>query len=280
MARPEPPMALIAGTGRLPFLVARGIRQIPRRLVILALRGAASPRIEALGDEVVWVNLTRVGSWIAALKKRGVRQAVMIGGVRKREIYSRWRFWRYLPDIRTARIWYFKVRRDKRDNAVLAALADELAGEGIELVSSVEYCSEHLAGEGQMTRTAPPAGAAADVEFGWKIARASADLDIGQSVAVKERDIIAVEAIEGTDEMIRRAGALCRTGGWTLVKVARPDQDMRFDVPTIGPETIRNLKQARCACLVVEAGRTLIADKPATIALAERLGVAIVGRSS
>jgi len=280
MSQAQPPMALIAGTGRLPFLVARGVRQAGKRLVILALRGAASPRLEALGDEVVWVNLTRVGSWIGALKKRGVRQAAMIGGVRKREMYSRLRFWRYLPDIRTARIWYSKVRRDKRDNAVLLALADELAGEGIELVSSVKYCTEHLAGEGQMTRKAPPAAATADVEFGWKIARASAELDIGQSIAVKERDIIAVEAIEGTDEMIHRAGALCRTGGWTLVKVARPDQDMRFDVPTVGPETIRNLKDAGCACMVVEAGRTLIADKPATIELADKLGVAIVGKSA
>ena len=131
-----------------------------------------------------------------------------------------------------------------------------------------------------MTRTPLPDGVAHDVEFAWRIARASADLDIGQCVAVKDRDIIAVEAVEGTDAMIRRAGRLCRVGGWTLVKAARTNQDMRFDVPTVGPGTIRNLRDARCACLAVEAGRTLIVDKPATLALAEKLKIAVIGKKA
>ncbi len=105
-------------------------------------------------------------------------------------------------------------------------------------------------------------------------------LDIGQTLAVKECDVIAVEAIEGTDAMIRRAGRLCRTGGWTMIKVARPNQDMRFDVPTVGPQTLRNLKDARCACLVVEAGKTLIVDKPQTLALADELKIAIIGKQA
>ena len=131
-----------------------------------------------------------------------------------------------------------------------------------------------------MTRTAPSAEVTADIEFGWRIAQSSADLDIGQSVAVKERDIIAVEAIEGTDAMIARTGELCKVGGWTLIKVARPNQDMRFDVPTVGPETLRNLAATRCACLVVQAGKTLIADKPATLALADKLGIAVLGKAA
>ncbi|MFW6133812.1 MAG: LpxI family protein, partial [Planctomycetota bacterium] len=139
-------------------------------------------------------------------------------------------------------------------------------------------CEEHLADEGLMTQTPIPRGAEQDVEFGWRIARASAGLDIGQSIAVKECDIVAVEAMEGTDAMIRRAGRVCRVGGWTLVKVARPKQDMRFDVPTVGPGTLRNLKNAKCACLVLEAGRTLIVDKPATLDLADRLKIAVVGK--
>ena len=159
----------------------------------------------------------------------------MIGGVRKRTMYSPLMLLRHVPDLRAIRMWYFRLRKDRRDNAVLLAMAEELRSENIELVSSVKYCTEHLADEGPMTPTPPPAGLVGDIEFGWRIARASADLDIGQTVAVKERDIIAVEAMEGTDAMIRRAGRLCRRGGWTMVKVARPKQDMRFDVPDHRP---------------------------------------------
>jgi hypothetical protein len=131
-----------------------------------------------------------------------------------------------------------------------------------------------------MTRAAPPTNVAEDVEFGWRIARSCADMDVGQSVAVKERDIIAVEAMEGTDAMIRRAGELCRVGGWTLVKVARSNQDMRFDVPTVGVSTIKNLKDAGCACLVLQANKTLIVDKPATLQLADKLGIAVIGKKA
>ncbi len=274
-----PPVGMIAGFGRPPFLVAHGVRKDGRRLVVVGLKGEASRRLKDAADEFVWSGITRIGGWVRAFRRRGVREAVMIGGVRKKEIYSRLRVLRYIPDIRTARLWYSKVRKDKRDNAVLLAAAEELRNEGIELVSCVKYCKEHLADEGLMTRTPVPRGVQEDVEFGWRIARASADLDIGQSIAVKERDIIAVEAMEGTDAMIRRAGRLCRVGGWTLVKVARPNQDMRFDVPTIGPDTIRNLKDARCACLVVQAEKTLIVDKPATLELADKVGLAVFGKS-
>jgi len=272
------PVGLIAGAGRPPFLVARGMRAAGRRVVIVALRGSASRRLEGLADEFNWAAVTRLGRWISALRKARCRRAVMIGAVSKRRIYSPLRLIRNIPDLRTARLFYGRLRKDKRDNAVLLAVADELRKEGIELVSSVEYCKEHLADEGLMTRTKVPRAAQDDVEFGWRIARASADLDIGQAVAVRDGDIIAVEAIEGTDAMIRRAGRLCRVGGWTLVKVARPGQDMRFDVPAVGPGTIRNLRDARCACLVVEAGTTLIVDKPATLALADKVGLAVVGR--
>ena len=274
------PVGLIAGYGRPPFLAAQGIKAAGRRLVVVGLRGNASVRLRDLADEFVWAGVTRIGRWLKALRAAGVREAVMIGGVRKREIYSPLRLLRYIPDLRTAWLWYVRVRKDKRDNAVLLAVADELRAEGIELVSSVKYCKEHLADEGLMTRTAVPRSAEGDVEFGWRIARASADLDIGQSVAVKERDIIAVEAVEGTDAMIERAGQLCRVGGWTLVKVARPKQDMRFDVPAVGPNTLRNLKEAHCCCLVVEAGRTLLVDKPVTLALADKLGIAVLGKSA
>ena len=271
------PVGLIAGHGRPPFLAANGIRAAGRRLVIVGLKGLASPWLMGRAEDSTWCGLARMGGWIRALRKWGVKEAVMIGSVRKREMYSPWRLLRYVPDLRSVRLWYFKVRKDKRDNAVLRAVAEELMNEGIELTSSVQYCAEHLASEGLMTRTPVPRGAEEDVKFGWRIAKASADLDIGQTLAVRERDIIAVEAMEGTDAMIRRAGRLCRAGGWTMVKVARSHQDMRFDVPTVGPGTLRNLKNSRCACLAVEAGRTLIVDKPATLELADQLGIAVIG---
>lgn len=274
------PVGLVAGSGRLPFLVAQGMLNAGRSLVVVGLSGLASRRLKDMAHQFVWAGFVKPSSWVRMFRRHGVKEAVMIGGVKKRAIYSPLRVLRYIPDLRAAKIWYVRLRKDKRDNALLLAVADELRSEGIELVSSVKYCKEHLADAGLMTRTSVPRGAEADVEFGWHIARASADLDIGQSIAVKERDIIAVEAMEGTDAMIRRAGRVCRVGNWTMVKVARPKQDMRFDVPTIGPGTIRNLKDAKCVCLVVEAGKTLIVDKPATVALADKLGIAVVGKES
>jgi len=273
------PIGLIAGSGRLPFLVAGGVRRMGRPVVAVGLRGSTSERLKDHCDHFHWCGVTRLGQWLRWLGRHGVHQAIMIGAVRKREIYSPLRLVRYIPDLRALRLWYFRLRKDHRDNALLLGIADELGKEGIELISSVEYCKEHLAVEGVMTSKVPlPASVQTDVDFGWRLARASADLDIGQAIAVKEGDIIAVEAVEGTDAMIRRAGRLCRVGGWTLVKVARPNQDMRFDVPTVGPATIRNLKDARCCCLVVEAGRTIIVDKPATLALAERYRIAVIGK--
>ncbi len=272
------PVGLIAGLGRMPFLVADGMRRAGRPVVVLGLRGFADPTLADHADEFRWIRLTRLSGWIRRFRKFSVSEAVMIGGVTKRKMYLPRRLLLMPPDLRTMKIWYHTLRSDKRDNSVLSAVAEELSSEGIELVSSVEYCTEHLADEGLMTRTRVSSASEADVEFGWQIARASADLDIGQAIAVKERDIIAVEAMEGTDAMIRRAGRLCRVKGWTLIKVARPNQDMRFDVPTVGPDTIRRLKDARCTCLVIEAGRTIIVDKPQTLELADELGIAVIGK--
>lgn len=280
MADEQQPVALIAGFGRPPFLVAKGIKKAGKKLIVIGLTDLASSRLRGLADVFIPCGIARMGSWVKAMRRHGVHEAIMLGGVRKREIYSPFRILRYIPDLKTMRLWYSKVRKDKRDNAVLLAVADELRNEGIELVSSMKYCQEHLAHEGLMTKTPIPSYVAEDVDFGWRIARASAELDIGQAIAVKERDIIAVEAMEGTDAMIRRAGRLCRVGEWTLIKVARPKQDMRFDVPTVGPGTLKNLKDANCVCLVIEAGKTLIVDKPTTLELADKMKIAIIGKKA
>jgi DUF1009 family protein len=157
-------------------------------------------------------------------------------------------------------------------------LADELASGGIILENSIMYCKEHLASEGVMTGAQVRASVEGDIEFGWQIVKKLGELDIGQAVAVKEKEVIAVEAIEGTAAMIERAGRLCRSGGWTLIKVSKPQQDMRFDVPCVGPDTIRSLAQNGGKYLVVEAEKTIVIDKPQTIELANKLGITILGR--
>ena len=200
----------------------------------------------------------------------------MAGSVRKREMYGRFRLLRYLPDWTTIRLWFF-VAADKRNDTLLRAAADEMQRKGVTLSNSVEFCADHLARPGVMTRLQPSAAQRRDAEFGWRIAKEIGRLDIGQAVAVKEQEVIAVEAIEGTDDMIRRAGALCRSGGWTLVKVAKPDQDMRFDVPTVGVNTIENLHANGARMLVIEAGKTLMVDREKVIAAAERLGIVVMG---
>jgi len=202
----------------------------------------------------------------------------MVGRVAKRRIYTPWRILQYLPDWRAFRIWYHRLRdKDKRNDTLLTALADELATGGIILENSVKYCEQHLARHGVMTQCRPDESIVRDIAFGWDIVKQMGELDIGQSIAVKEREVIAVEAMEGTDAMIERAGQLCKSGGWTLIKTAKPNQDMRFDVPTIGSGTIENLKRNKAACVAVEADKTLILDLPDTIELANRHKIVIVG---
>jgi hypothetical protein len=165
---------------------------------------------------------------------------------------------------------------DRRNDTLLRAAAEHMQRKGIQLASSVRYCQEHLPGPGVLTRRRPSAVQERDIEFGWRIAKEMGRLDIGQAIAVKEQEVIAVEAIEGTDRMIERAGQLCRHGGWILVKVAKPNQDARFDVPAVGPETIANLGRNGARVLVIEAQRTLVIDRDRLVELADRLGIVVV----
>ena len=275
----EDVLGLIAGQGRLPFLVAAGAKEAGLKVVCVGLADNAEP---ALADEVdVFhsVAIARPGSWIRKLKKHNVTRTVMVGRVAKHRLFTPQRILRYLPDWRAFRIYYWRLRgKDKRNDTLLNALAEELAGGGIMLENSTMYCKEHLATTGVMTKTRPSQSVEGDIEFGWQIAKKLGELDIGQAVAVKEKEVIAVEAIEGTAKMIERAGQLCKSGGWTLIKTSKPNQDMRFDVPCVGPDTIRSLAENGGKCLVVETGKTIIIDKPETIKLADQLGVTILGR--
>jgi DUF1009 family protein len=272
-------LGLIAGEGRLPFLVAAGAREAGLKVICVGLADNAE---QSLADEVdvfYRVAIARPGSWIRRLKKHGVTETVMVGRVAKGLIFTPWRILRYLPDWRALRIWYWRLRdKNKQNETFLSALADELASGGIVLENSTMYCKEQLATGGLMTKHKPRSSAKGDIEFGWRIVKKLAELDIGQAVAVLEKEVIAVEAIEGTAEMIERAGRFCRSGGWTLLKASKPNQDMRFDVPCIGPETISNLAENGGRCLVVEAGKTIIIDKAKTLRLADERGIAVLGR--
>ncbi len=204
----------------------------------------------------------------------------MVGRVRKADMFAvpRWLQWiYYLPDLTSVRVWYHHAR-DKRNDSLLGAVADELQRRGLTLIDSTQYCREALAEAGVLTSFKPAQAVLDDAAFAWPLIKQIGALDIGQSIAVKEREVIAVEAIEGTDRLIERSGELCPQGGWTLVKVAKPEQDMRFDVPTVGPSTIENLHRTRAAALVIEAGRTIVLQKEQTLRLAERYRIAIIGR--
>lgn len=270
------PLGIIAGAGRFPFLVAEGARAAGRPVVIVGLRGLADPALAQHADRFHWSGIVRLGRWIRLFRRAGVHEAIMAGSVKKSEMYARFRLIRYLPDWTSIKLWFFEVA-DRRNDTILRATADLMQKKGITLVNSIQYCPDHLASEGVMTRRQPTAAQIKDIEFGWRIVKEMGRLDIGQSIAVKEQEVIAVEAIEGTDRMIERAGQLCRHGGWMLVKVAKPDQDLRFDVPTVGPTTIENLHRNGAAALVVEAGQTLIVDRPALLELADKLGIVVIG---
>jgi hypothetical protein len=272
-------LGLIAGQGRLPFLVAAGAKKAGLKVICV---GLADNVEKSLADEVdvfYKVALARPGSWIRKLKRHSVTNTIMVGRVAKSQLFTPARILHYLPDWRAFRIYYWRLRgRSKLTDSVLHAIADELASGGIYLEKSTMYCEEHLATEGLMTRRRPSTTVQNDIAFGWELVRKLAELDIGQAIAVKEREVIAVEAIEGTAEMIKRAGRFCKAGGWTLVKASRPGQDMRFDVPCVGPETIKSLAENGGKGLVVEAGKTIIIDKPETVEMANQLGITMLGR--
>lgn len=272
------PLGLIAGAGRFPFLVVEGAHQAGRPVVVVGLRGLADPALRGLADRFYWSGVVRLGRWIRLLRRENVSDAIMAGSVRKSDMYGRFRLVRYLPDWTSFRLWFFEVP-DRRNDTILRAVADRMSRKGITLGDSVRYCQEHLPGPGVLTRRRPSPQQERDIAFGWSIAREMGRLDIGQSIAVKEQEVIAVEAIEGTDRMIERAGQLCRQGGWTLVKVAKPGQDPRFDVPTVGPDTVENLKRHGAGALVFEAGQTLVIDRETLVQRADALGIVVVAHA-
>jgi hypothetical protein len=263
------PLGLIAGNGRFPFLTAAGARRAGRRVVALAIQQEAEAGLDGEVDELHWVGLGQLGRAIEILRRAGVREAVMAGQVKHRQIFSD-----VVPDLKLvgvlARLAF------QNTDSLIGGVADALAREGIRLLPSVAFLEDQLAEVGAKTRRRPSKGERADIEYGETVARALAGMDLGQTVVVKDRAAVALEAMEGTDEVIRRAGRLAGPGT-AVVKVSKPRQDMRFDVPVVGGGTHEAMAEAGSRVLAIDAGRTLMIDKAALLERAEAAGVAVWG---
>src|SRR5918993_3769025 len=245
---------LIAGNGKFPFLVVEGARRAGVRLAVAAIREETDPEIEraaaAADGRVAWVGIGQLGRMIRFFKREGVEKAIMAGQVKHVQIFSG-----ALPDVRMLRMLMRLPRRNT--DALIGAVAEELAAEGIELIDSTHFLQDHLPAEGVLTRRAPDERERGDIDYGLEVAREIARLDLGQTIVVRARACVAIEAMEGTDACIRRAGQLAR-GRLTVVKVAKPDQDMRFDVPVVGVATVSAMVEAGASCLCLTAGKTLM----------------------
>lgn len=270
-----PPVGLLAGAGRFPLVYAQKARQLGIPLVCVGVAGMADPALAGLCDRFHWLRRMSLGYVIRRFRAGGVHRWTMAGKFHKHLLLQPWLLWRWLPDWRAIRFWFIRRKSDRRDDSLLLALIDELRAEGLECVSALDVCPELLVRPGQLTRRGPTTVEAQDARIGWAVAKQLGQLDIGQSVMVRETVVLAVEAIEGTDQAILRAGELCRRNGFVVIKVAKPQQDMRFDVPTVGTATIETMRVAGARVLAIEAGRTIILDEDETIALADRYGIAI-----
>ncbi|MFL5243283.1 MAG: LpxI family protein [Gemmataceae bacterium] len=271
------PIGLLAGWGRFPLVFAEKARSLGRPVLCVGLRGAADPKLAKLVSRFHWCGVAQLGRMIRLFKREGVEQIVMAGKVMKFAIMNApWRVFTLMPDLRGFRVWFNRRRIDNRDDSILLNVIDEFAKDGMRFESALELCPELLVSRGLLTRRKPTVREEKDIAFGWSLAREMGRLDIGQSVAVKEKAVLAVEAIEGTDRAISRASEFCPRGEFVVVKVAKPHQDMRFDVPTIGCLTVETMHKARARVLAIEAGKTIVLDQAQTVALADKYGISIV----
>jgi DUF1009 family protein len=263
------PLGLIAGNGRFPFLVAQAARRAGRQVVAVAVKEEASPELEKEVDAFHWVGLGQLGRCIEVLRAAGAHEAVMAGQVKHRQIFSN-----VMPDLKLMGV--LARLAIKSTDSLIGGVAEALSREGIQLLPSTALLADQLATSGAMTRRTPSRDERRDIEYGRQVAEHLGRLDLGQTVVIKDRAAVALEAMEGTDEVIRRAGRIAGAGT-SVVKMAKPRQDMRFDVPVVGPGTLVAMQEAAARTLAVEAGRTLLLDKPEFLAAAEAAGIAVWG---
>jgi DUF1009 family protein len=268
-------IGIIAGNGRFPFLALQGARSLGHEVTVVAVKEEAFPELEEAAREAKAafhsVSLGHLGKCIKILKQDGVARAVMAGQVKHAKIFSG-----IIPDLTLLSV--LARLKTRNTDSLISAVADVMRNEGIDLLDSTVFLQPLLAREGGLTARPPDEGERADFEFGYRMADAIAGLDIGQTMVVKDKAVVAVEAMEGTDATIARAGQLAH-GGIRVVKVAKPNQDMRFDVPVIGLATVEVMRSAGATALSVDAGRTLVIDGDQVFQAADAAGITIVGRS-
>lgn len=262
-------IGLIAGNGQLPQLVARNIRASGYRVIAIGHLGETRKDLRRYVDALKWVRIGELGRIIDLFLEEGVKRALFIGGVSKKHFFSKAR-----PDERALKV--LSRLRDKKDDAILRAIAEEVESAGIRVGSPVPFLKENMAPKGCWTERKPTEREKKDISFGWRIAKRVGGLDVGQSVVVKDLIVLAVEAMEGTDETIRRGGLLGR-GDVVVIKVCKPKQDLRLDLPVIGPETVEILKEGKASALAVEAGKTIVIDKERVIREADRNHLCLIG---
>src|SRR5271154_6452480 len=259
---------LIAGNGDFPFLVLEGARSRGIEMAVIAIREEASPDLERVAKRIHWISLGELSRGIALMQQEGVRRAVMAGQVKHNKIFSAIR-----PDWKLAKLLFSLPR--KNTDSLIGAVAKVFEEEGIHLVDSTLFLKPLLPDAGVLTKRAPNEQEAADMEYGLGVARQIAAMDVGQTVVIADRACVAVEAMEGTDETIERAARFANGKPLVVVKVSKPKQDMRFDVPVVGLPTIEQMKSSHATALAVDAGRTLLFDRQKLIEMADAAGIAI-----
>ncbi len=272
---PRTPVGLIAGAGRFPVVFAEKARAAGIPVVCVGIAGMADPVLKEICPDFRWLRRMSIGFCIRSFQRGGATRWTMAGKLHKHLLLRPWRWLQLVPDYRALRLWYVRNKTDRRDDSLLLALIDEFRSAGLECASALDLVPELLVKPGVLTKRPPSTRESEDIAFGWPLAKELGRLDIGQSVMVREKAILAVEAIEGTDQAILRAGELCGRNQFVVVKVAKPRQDMRFDVPTVGSTTIEVMRQAGATVLAIEAGRTIFLDEAATIGLADKYGITI-----
>ena len=262
-------LGLIAGNGRFPIIFADNARRLGYHLSAVAHEGETDPELANYVDRIHWIKIGQLNKMINAFKEDDVHQAVMLGGIKKTHVFTTVR-----PDFRAlalaARLALWK------DDDILREIAKELEGEGITICESTFGLEGILAEEGTLTAREPGEKEWEDIRYGWEIAHEIGRLDIGQCVVIKDRVVVAVEAVEGTDEAIKRGGQLAKEGA-VVVKRCKPQQDLRFDLPAIGPRTIETMASVNASVLAVEAGRTIVLDRELTLKTAASARIAVVG---
>jgi DUF1009 family protein len=274
---------LVAGWGRYPVVVAEALKRQGFRVVCLGIAGHADrAALSAVCDEFQSIGVAKIGRQIRYFRSRGVTHATMAGKVFKTLLFQRFAWLKNLPDwtcVRTFFPHFITKTKDRKDDTMLTAVVEAYARGGVTLAPATDFAAELLVKPGSLGGPKPSWAQRKDIEFGWRLAKEMGRLDVGQSVAVKGLAVLAVEAVEGTDACIHRAGQLCPSGGFTVVKVAKPQQDMRFDVPTIGIGTLESLAAAGGRVLAIEADRTIVIDREEVAAFAQRHGISLVAVS-